>query len=165
MPAKRKWTEDQLAHMKELFHSDLTNKEVGKIFACDFNKSIKKFWVEWFGESAVHDRFRKSCARSKTGELNPMSGNTKDKHHRYVERYVTKQGYVWVDAPDWFEGSRRGLKALEHNVVGCKKYGITRVPKGSVIHHIDEDKTNNDPDNLELMTISEHMRHHMNWHR
>ena len=165
MPAKRKWTEDQLAHLKELFHSDLTNKEVAAIFSCDYNRSLKKFWVEWFGQDAVHERFKKSCARSKTGELNPMKGKTREHHHRYVESYINNQGYVWATVPDWYTGSRRNIKAQEHHLVACEKYGITEIPKGYIVHHIDENKTNNHPDNLEMMTISEHMRLHNNWHK
>lgn len=33
-------------------------------------------------------------------------------------------------------------------------------PKGYVIHHIDEDKSNNDISNLKMMTISEHAKLH-----
>ena len=165
MPAKRKWTEDQLAHMKELFHSDLTNKEVGDEMGAYYNRSIKPYWIEWFGEEEVKNRFKRACARSKTGDLNPMKGKTRELHPRYVESYVNWQGYRWVTAPDWFTGSKKGNKAVEHHIVGCEKYGITEIPKGYVVHHIDEDKLNNDPDNLEMMTISEHMIHHMNWHK
>lgn len=165
MPAKRKWTEDQLAQMKELFHTDLTVKEVGEAMGCGYHASVKPYWLQWFGEEAVHDRFRRACARSKTGNLNPMTGNTKEKHPRYVESFVNWQGYVWATAPDWFTGTKRHIKAQQHHIVACEKYGLTEIPKGYVVHHIDEDKTNNHPDNLEMMTISEHMRHHHNWHK
>jgi hypothetical protein len=34
------------------------------------------------------------------------------------------------------------------------------VPKGYCVHHIDHDMYNNDPSNLQLMTMSDHIRHH-----
>ena len=34
------------------------------------------------------------------------------------------------------------------------------IEKGEVVHHIDFDKTNNDINNLKLMTNSEHAKYH-----
>lgn len=40
---------------------------------------------------------------------------------------------------------------------------IKEIPKGYVIHHKDFNHENNDPDNLEMMTIAEHTKiHHKN---
>lgn len=36
------------------------------------------------------------------------------------------------------------------------------IPPGLVVHHIDENKHNNHPSNLLLMTRSDHARHHLN---
>lgn len=36
------------------------------------------------------------------------------------------------------------------------------IPKGMVVHHKDEDKSNNDITNLELQTLSQHSRLHAN---
>ena len=160
MPAKRKWTEEELAHMRALFFTDLPNKEVGKTLGCDYNRSVKKYWIEWFGEEAVHGRFRRMCALSKTGDRNPMKGMTGKQHPRYRDGYINWQGYNHIDAPSWYEGTTKARKVMEHVIVGCEKYGLARLPKGYVIHHKDEDKLNNHPDNLELLTISEHMKVH-----
>ena len=162
MAAKRRWTEEQLEQMRELFHSDIPMSDVGIALGCDFHRSVRPYWAEWFGEQAIRDRFRRLCALSKDGEKNPMFGKTKELHPRYVTEYVNWQGYRFVDAPDWYEGSKKGTKAAEHVVIGLQKYGLTSLPPKHVIHHKDEDKLNNDPDNLELMTISEHMTHHAN---
>lgn len=157
MAAKRKWSAEQLDVMHEMFYTDMPNKEVGAFFGCDYNRSIKGFWLSWFGEEALHDRFRASCARSKLGNLNPMYGKLGKEHPRYVENFINWQGYRFIDTPDWFTGSNNNGKVMEHVVVGCEKYGLTELPDGHVFHHIDEDKLNNSPDNLQLMTISAHM--------
>lgn len=42
----------------------------------------------------------------------------------------------------------------------CIALNIPEVPKGFVVHHIDENKRNNNIDNLALMTITAHNRIH-----
>ena len=160
MPAKRKWTEEQLHQIREMFHSSMTNREVGAVMGCDYNRSIKSIWVSVYGKKAVHDRFRESCRRSKMGDLNPMKNIDPTKHPNYVKESISTQGYRMVDYPEWWAGARKGAKYLEHVIVACQKYGITELPKGYVVHHIDEDKLNNDPGNLQIMTRRDHMRHH-----
>lgn len=160
MAAKRKWSERDLKLMRDFFSTNCTNKEVGFALGCDYNRSIKPYWIEWFGTEAVHDRFRRLCAISKTGNKNPMYGKFLTEHHRHKDSYVNWQGYRYIDAPEWYTGSKKGTKVMEHVAVGCKKYNLTELPKGHVFHHVDEDKLNNDPDNLQLLTISEHMEVH-----
>lgn len=47
----------------------------------------------------------------------------------------------------------------EHRVVAEQKLGRALLP-GEIVHHIDGDKLNNHPDNLEVMTQAEHIRIH-----
>lgn len=47
----------------------------------------------------------------------------------------------------------------EHRVVMEQKLGRPLLP-GEIVHHIDHDKKNNHPDNLMVMTQSEHARLH-----
>lgn len=60
-------------------------------------------------------------------------------------------GYWLVRTPD---GER-----LEHRVVMERKLGRP-LRDDEIVHHIDEDKGNNDPGNLEVMSQSDHARHH-----
>lgn len=66
-------------------------------------------------------------------------------------RRVRKDGYVVVWTP---EGER-----LEHRVVMEQHLGRSLRP-GEIVHHRDQDKANNRPSNLEVMTQSEHARLH-----
>lgn len=46
-----------------------------------------------------------------------------------------------------------------HRVVYEKTQGV--IPKGMHVHHIDGDRSNNSPDNLELLTVKEHVKEHI----
>src|SRR4030095_11407521 len=58
---------------------------------------------------------------------------------------------VWV-----WDGDRN---LFEHRLVMERKLGRQLIPS-ELVHHKDENRSNNDPDNLELLTISEHMSIH-----
>ena len=48
----------------------------------------------------------------------------------------------------------------EHRLVAEQMLGRPLEP-GEIVHHIDHDKRNNDPANLQVMTQAEHMRLHL----
>ena len=53
---------------------------------------------------------------------------------------------------------------LEHRYLWTQKHG--EIPDGHHIHHIDGDKLNNDIENLECLSASEHLvNHHKEWKR
>lgn len=68
--------------------------------------------------------------------------------------------YTLATAPDGYPGRRyRGKYAYEHHIAYWTQY--RKVPSGTeVVHHKNHDKRDNRPDNLELMSKSEHARHH-----
>jgi hypothetical protein len=53
-----------------------------------------------------------------------------------------------------------GKKHDLHRVVGENKAG-KKLGFNEVVHHVDEDKLNNDPDNLKILSRSEHSSLHM----
>lgn len=66
-------------------------------------------------------------------------------------RYSHSEGYVVLR---WKVGVEEYVEAFEHRVV----MGLP--PPHLHVHHRDGDKTNNSPDNLELMSVAEHSSHH-----
>jgi hypothetical protein len=67
------------------------------------------------------------------------------------KRYIEGRGYVRLR---WKVGTQSYVETYEHRIVAG---AISSVD----VHHIDENKQNNDPSNLVVMTRSEHARHHV----
>jgi hypothetical protein len=77
------------------------------------------------------------------------------------ERIVASSGYILV-----FVGKAHHLAdvrgyAYEHRVVAEQKLG-RRLEPGEQVHHLDENKANNHPDNLE---VAPSLAHHRLFHR
>lgn len=89
-----------------------------------------------------------------------------DEHPSYKGgRTVVYGGYVWEFAPDHPCRNMWGWVA-QHRLVGEDIAGRPLVqhsdPKiRECVHHKDENRLNNDPSNLQVMTFSAHRRHHM----
>lgn len=83
----------------------------------------------------------------------------------YKGGHTTLYGtYVWELAPGHHLQNRWGWVA-QHRLIGEDIVGRRLVQskdptKGEVVHHKDENRLNNDPSNLEVMTISDHRSHH-----
>jgi len=90
---------------------------------------------------------------SKTSWRSLMYGKTGEAHHNW--KGVCEDGYGYLtclwDGKRVFLHSRKVAEAL----------GLKSVPKGFVVHHIDEDPTNNSIDNLALCTAAGHRQIHV----
>ena len=69
-----------------------------------------------------------------------------------------KNGYSWVKVEGHPKASDRGYY-YEHILVMEKKIG-RRLKKGECVHHLDANKINNDPINLEIHTRKSHSHYH-----
>ena len=52
--------------------------------------------------------------------------------------------------------SIRGKRILEHHYVWMNANRFWYIPEGYVVHHVDQDKLNNNPNNLVLLTRAQH---------
>jgi hypothetical protein len=126
-------TEEEIAEAKSLYESGLTFKQVGeKLGRAD--ASVIRVLTRHYPEIIRSDLVGPGSPHWKGGRF---------VHHGYV--------YVWVAPDDELVGSMRNQHgyALEHRVVMSRKLG-RQIRDNETVHHIDGDKTNNDPDNLQL---------------
>jgi hypothetical protein len=96
------------------------------------------------------------------GKRRPHSEDTKRKMslgHQQSSRVKSAAG-VSLRPNGYLEYTTGEHKGRSVHVVEMEKIIGRRITENEVVHHKDENKTNNDPDNLELMTRAEHARHH-----
>lgn len=84
---------------------------------------------------------------------------SKEKNNKWNGgKTISSHGYIMVHTPEHPYCDARGY-VYEHRLVMEKHLGRYLSPE-EVVHHIDEDKTNNTLNNLMLMTNSEHVKLH-----
>jgi hypothetical protein len=99
-------------------------------------------------------------SESKQGPKNPMYGKKSDKHPNFVGDVSDGKGYLMRLKPEWYTGRQGSKYVFVHHIVICESLGLTEIPKGFCVHHIDHQPTNNELNNLTLLTVEAHSRLH-----
>ena len=143
--------DDMKTEIKSLFeNTNISISEIRKQLHIKHDRLVE-FLKSEYGEESYNKRSSKLYRLSKTGDLNPIRDN----------EYVSDgNGYIMVLKPDWYTGRKKSKYVFYHSVVMSQHLGITEIPKGYVIHHIDYNKENNSIDNLCLLTVSAHSKLH-----
>jgi hypothetical protein len=124
------------------------------------SKSVVERLASQLSPEVRKERYSKINHYAKLGPKNHMTGKIQDKHPN-AKDIVYVAGYKTVWAPNWWEGLMpKGNRVYEHQLNWAKAAKATKVPEGCVIHHIDEDKDNNHPDNLVCLTRRQHAQLH-----
>ena len=111
----------------------------------------------WLAERNKSLWMRKKVSASKLGKKRPdISGKN---HYKWNGGKMMKQGRITIFKPDHPFANNHGY-VLVHRLVMEKHLGRYLKPE-ELVHHKDENKTNNNIENLQIMTNSEHMKHHM----
>lgn len=133
-----------------------TLKEVATTLSITFH-TAQEMVRQGVPEEKLKEEQALRYSRSKIGSKNPMRGKTAANHHNFKGRlFCDPEGYVLVLKPDWYTGRPGSKHIYEHQTVMAQMLGLTEVPENMAVHHIDEDKTNNSPDNLALVTPEAH---------
>jgi biotin operon repressor len=116
---------------------------------------VVSYWVKTHGIRVLGDKSEAVKASLKKafpeGRFGEKAGKWKG------GRSVTKQGYIKIHAPDHPNASSG--RVFEHRLVMEKKLG-RYLESHEIVHHIDGNKSNNDPDNLELTVVGTHTSDH-----
>jgi hypothetical protein len=121
-----------------------------------------------FKTKRSHYERRKTCSKKCDGvrkqtmylrENNPNYANLGERNPLFKDgERITRYGYKDIYKPDHPNSKKDGY-IFEHRYVMSEYLGRPLF-KWEVVHHIDENKINNDISNLEVMTLPEHQRYH-----
>lgn len=152
------------AKVKELFeNTDMTLEEIAVAVGYkSYTYLYRECIAGQYSEEYLYQRKRKNYQKARERDGDWMLDRTREQHPRYVGRVSDGKGYIMVLKPEWYTGRKGSLHVFEHTVVMCEALGLTELPEGFVVHHIDGNKTNNDLKNLALMRTEAHSKlHHL----
>lgn len=136
-------------HVTRILKDNSINiRSAGESISIGLSKPDVKEKLSISSSNRVMSERSKDKLRSRTGPKNHNWGGGITQ---------TVGGYLaYTDSVE--NGDRAGR--LVHRVI-MEEYIGMKLPTNIHVHHKDRNKKNNDFDNLELMTASEHMRHHI----
>ena len=156
-----------IARLQEAFPKrEQTKTEIVKALSKEFSvpqSYVLHLWSTTFTE--MDSRVRANRMRSSTGQKSwrekPQRVNTSDAYQslprqRGTVKYVTRNpkniskdnpGYLWYDSD--------AEKIPYHNIVYCQAHGMTCIPQGYFVYHLDRDLSNNEPENLQMFSYGE----------
>lgn len=154
-------TKVDVEKLKDLYeNTTMTDAQIAEELGISTTWLYRGFLYKMYDRDYRKVRKQRNYQLSKQGDKNLMKGKTGKKHHNYKGRVEDGRGYYMVLKPDWYTGRKGSKHVFEHSVIMCEALGLTEIPEGFVVHHIDGDTKNNDIDNLSLMTISGHGKLH-----
>lgn len=130
---------------------DIAGSSVVKKFSQKYNMPI----------ATIHSRLRRNLKI----KLKYKGSERKEKHPCWKGgKYISKEGYVMM-----YVGIRNGVSIYvgEHIIVMENHLG-RKLKRLERVHHIDESfkgRSNNSISNLQLMTHSEHIKHHHKYNK
>lgn len=140
-------------------NTELTQKQIAAKLGIPWKRVynyIKANYSAEFRKAQKAKRYR----YSKLGDKNPSHGLTGDKSRKYLGLVSDSKGYLMIIKPDWYTGRAGSKHVFYHHVVVCENMGLTAIPKGWCVHHVDMNPHNNDFGNLVLCTIGDHSSIH-----
>lgn len=136
-----------------------TLRELALQFNITYHTAMEMVRTSLSKEQILHEKTLR-YSRGKLGALNPMHEKKGELNPNYKGIISDGKKHLIVLRPDWFT-SRLGSKhVFLHQVVFCQALGITGIPQGFAVHHIDGDPYNNEIHNLALVTTKGHARIH-----
>ena len=146
-------------HIKELLY-DFSKTQIDIANQVGVCKDVVARILKEFPDDFKKARYSGINHHAKKGDKNPMKGKTRLQHHN-AKISTLAGGYLTEWAPTWWTGHQpKQNRCYVHQRVCSESNKKIEVPKGMIIHHKDENKLNNNPENLECLSRKQHARIH-----
>lgn len=103
----------------------------------------------------VHSTIRVNFKKLNLQRRTLSEAQTGEKNHEWKNGKSSKNGRTYLRLS--------GPKIARSHLVYCNFYNIEKIPEGYCIHHKDSNPSNDNIENLELISNSEHMKQHEPW--
>jgi HNH endonuclease len=132
--------------------SSLTMREIAKAVGCSYH-CVRDIYKQqpWYEQRVYNLR---SLGRA---NVNYATGEA---HGSYKGHTTNHVGYRCWKTPDWYAGRKTTgnttAYVFEHQLIVCAELSWNRLPDGYCVHHIDQNKLNNNLSNLALIARDDH---------
>jgi hypothetical protein len=141
---------------------ELSTWQIAKVLSAS-QTAVRK-WLEYYSIPV------RSISEAKSGPKNHNYGKYGPLHHNYNKRgplstswrggrVKDKDGYIYVYCPDHPAANAHGY-IFEHRLVAEEMLGRL-LDDNEVVHHKNDVRNDNRPENLEVMSRAEHMALHL----
>jgi hypothetical protein len=151
----KKWSNDEVDLLKRLFDEGVPDEEIARMLGRTTNSiGVKRFKT---GITDIHKR--RFTQEGKRKLIDTRKQITKEKHPMWKGgRRVSAHGYIEIHLPGHHRARKNGY-VFEHILVAEKKIGRQLAP-GEDVHHINKNKQDNSPGNLDVLSKSDHSALH-----
>lgn len=149
----------------DYYENNMSLTEIAKKYNVSYN-SVRKYLLDnGYTLRSRHDgvrlSFKKHGSPHKGKKRKPMTEATKIKISNARTAWADKNAKgVSLKPSGYLEFTRGDNKGRSVHLVEAEKKIGRKLYKDEVVHHIDHNKTNNNHDNLQVMTKNDHARYH-----
>ena len=140
------------------YDSCLSSKEIAAKHKTTV-KVINTIWERHFRSRELSERLENAQVAAMKIHM-ALTSEEKKKLRDTAKLTKDSNGYYLMPKPFWVTGRVNSEHIFVHQVVLMESLGITAIPEGFVVHHINENIHDNELTNLALMTMAAHRRQH-----
>lgn len=118
--------------------------------------------ANYFGfksKSAIYDRFKRLGLKARTNTDLKIGFKHSEETKKRIKKSLIKFPEGTINPEGYLRKSGLDKYQLEHRSVWIKYNG--NIPKGQVIHHTNGNKLDNRIENLQMMSLSNHIKLHL----
>ena len=146
--------------IKTLFeNTELTMADIAKQLGVP-HKRVFNYVKANYTPAQRRARKAKTYRNSRVGSKNPAFGLRGEASRKYIGAVGDNKGYLMHLKPEWYTGRKGSKHVFLHHIVVCENMGLTEIPRGWCVHHVDFNPHNNEFCNLVILTIGDHSSLH-----